>query len=433
MRLAAAAVALALLAGCTDGGGEPAAQASPPRPAGEVVVGVLGEPATLDPYSPNASDLTWALMRPVLPSLYALAPDGRPVPDLAAALTPVARGVRVELSERRWSDGRPVTARDVVLSARRARPPSGFHGLTVRADGGRAVLIEGRVRDWQLRLARLTFVMPGGRFRPEVAAGPWRIVARTPGLGLVYGPNPQAQPPGLRRVVVRYVADTAIMLELFEDGRLQAAAVPSGANLDGRLRALGLEVDEALGWERVVLALDADALAPAVRKGLAAALARSRAARVLLDDDGRPAYTVHPRPGPGGAAGPWKQPAGPGVPGLVRLASPEGDELLDLTARALQVMLEAAGFTVEPIVEEARLVYGPWRKGPSPAGATLLRLAGAPGLGSRRAGLPRRTTVPLFHTETLLAHVPELTGPEANPTLDGPLWNLAAWRYEGAS
>lgn len=432
MRGAGAALALALLAGCTGGGEQPHPAPSPPRPEGEAVVGVLGEPATLDPYAPAASDLTWALVRPVLPSLYALAPTGEPVPDLAGDVTPVAGGVRVALAPRRWSDGRPVTARDVVLSARRARPPSGFHGLTVRADGGRAVVIEGHVRHWPRRLARLTYVLPGGRFRPEIAGGAYRIVRRTPGLGLVYEPNPEAEPPGLRRVSVRYVAEVAIMLELLEDGRLDAAAVPSGVNLDGRLRALGLQVGEALGWERVVLALDPERLSLPVRNALAAALARARAAAVLLGGDGRPAFTAHPQPGPGGAKGPWERPAGRGSPGLVRLATAEGDELLELTARALQAMLERAGFTVEPIVEEARLVYGPWREGGSPAGAVLLRLAGAPGLGGRRAGFTRRTTVPLFHTETLLAHVPGLAGPVVNPTLDGPLWNLAAWRFEDA-
>jgi len=75
---------------CTGGDeGRPPDGASttptPPRePSGSVVVGVYGEPATLDPYSPLASESTWQLVRPVYPSLYRMAPDGSVEADLAA-------------------------------------------------------------------------------------------------------------------------------------------------------------------------------------------------------------------------------------------------------------------------------------------------------------------------------------------------------------
>ena len=139
--------ALALLVSCTGSPDEPEPAesrkaATPPLssdPSGTVTFGVLGEPRTFDPYNRLASDLTYALARPVYPSLYMLLPDGTPEPYLAEDMEAIPGGVRVSIRAAQWSDGSAITSGDVVASARRASLPSGFAlADSVRAAGSPA-------------------------------------------------------------------------------------------------------------------------------------------------------------------------------------------------------------------------------------------------------------------------------------------------------
>jgi peptide/nickel transport system substrate-binding protein len=218
-RLIALAAVVAALAGCTtdvDSPVEPGRRAptEPPDRSGRIVVGLPGEPPTLDPYSPVASELTWEVVRPVYPSLYRFLPDGKVEPALATSIDATGTSAQVTIREASWSDGRPITARDVVRSVRRARGPSGFARIdSARARGRRLVLLQGRVRNWQHALATVAFVLPGGKADRSVAGGPLRIESMIPGLEVVYRPNPMWWGSvGVRKVVVRYTRGVEMLL-----------------------------------------------------------------------------------------------------------------------------------------------------------------------------------------------------------------------------
>ncbi|MGH2820720.1 MAG: ABC transporter substrate-binding protein, partial [Actinomycetota bacterium] len=307
-----------LAAACTGGDddGPLAPSVAAPVSGGAVVVGVIGEPATLDPYSAVASDLTFALVRPLYPSLYSFMPDGTTRPYLASSVSIVEAGARVELGSARWSNGRAIDARDVVASVRRARPPSGFARVSsARVLGPRSVLLRGDEPDWEQTLATAAFVLPKGHASTTVAGGPFVIAARRPGLEIVYEPNPRwrGRPAYLDRITVQFLAGTEILLGLLGDDRLDAAVPLSTVNLDERLDAYGVVHADALGWESIHLDLDGAVLDERARRRLVAAIDREVIEAGFVRADGRVATTLHPQPGPNGAAGPFAaRPSGEG-------------------------------------------------------------------------------------------------------------------------
>jgi ABC-type transport system substrate-binding protein len=425
---------LLLAAACT-GGDDDAAIRSPdaavPEAArgGTAVVGVIGEPATLDPYSPIASDLTFALVRPIYPSLYSFLPDGTTRPYLASSLSIVDAGARVELRAARWSNARAITARDVVASVRRARPPSGFAGLTASARGRRSVLLRGDRLDWEQTLATAAFVLPRGRASRTVAGGPFMIARRHPGLEIVYTPNPRwwGRAAYLDQITVQFLAGTEVLLGLLGDERLDVVVPLSTVNLDDRLDAYDVEHVDTLGWESIQLDLDGATLDEAERRRLVAAIDREVIEAGFVRGDGRIARTLHPEPGPEGAAGKFE--AGPAEgegTGVITMAAASGDELTILVQRVVQTQLASAGFDVELVRVEPSTFYGPWAQD-DPTDAAVRRVAGAPGLTDDPGDLGSLRAWPLLHVETVIAWRPGLHGLEPNPTLEGPLWNADKW------
>jgi ABC-type transport system substrate-binding protein len=420
------------LGACTPGSDDPEPPdvvATPPS-GGSVDLGVVGEPATLDPYGRDASDLTYALVRPVFPTPFRLLPDGNVEADLAASLDEVPGGARLELKEAQWSNGRPITARDVVASIERATPPSGFADIrSATAESRRTVMLRGDVDRWPETLASGAYVLPRGRLlRGRLSGGPFRFARYDQGRRLVYERNGawDGSAPFLDRIAVSFVQSTELLIRLLDEGKLDAAAPPSSVNLDERLDELGLAHQEKRGWEALSLSFDPDD----VTRNQWIATAREVDLRALLAtfirDDGRFTNTLYP--GPKGSEGFWSHVAMPnfGPPlSQMTLAAPEGDELLASLQRAIQLDLERDGITVEVVTAPWSTHYGRWRDD-SPASAALLRASGAPGM----SGPPDDTssfTLPLAHVETIVTWREEVHGIAVNPSLDGPLWNAAEW------
>jgi ABC-type transport system substrate-binding protein len=404
-----------------------------PRRGGSIRVGVIGAPATLDPYSPVASDLTYALVRPIYPSLYELSPRGRPLPALAWKVEPTASGARVFLRRARWSDGAPVTADDVVASVERATEPSGFarvHGA--RAVSRRVVALDFQIRFWERALATSTYVLPGGVGRVHrgglVGGRAWRSSAYRPGLKIVYEPNrriDRAERPYLDRVTVLFYETHAVLLEALRDGRVDVAVPPSTINLSDRLDEMGVIHDSALGWESVWMDLQ-ESIGRPERAAIVAAIDRDALEDGFVRDDGRVATTLHP--GPRGSRGLWHGSMGKRakVQDPVRLSIPMGDELLSLVQRGIQIQLSRSKIDLDTIVGAASDFYGPWRD-VSPSDVALVRSAGAPGLRDRKRQAKELTALPLFHVRTYVAWRDGIEGIAVNPTLDGPLWDIESW------
>jgi hypothetical protein len=413
-RIAAFCLALLYLGGCTSTETPAPRVASPSTshpsatPAGgqrTFTFGFLGEPATLDPYSPLASDLTYALLRPLYPSLYRLLPDGSAEPSLAASLQKNGNQTEIELIDARWSNGRAITARDVVASVERARAPSGFAGVqSARATGKRTIVLNGDVDE--LDLATAAFVLPGGRSRPGLSGGPYRLVRREPGLRFVYASNPRwhGAAPTVPRLEVQFYEFAATMRTRLKNEKLDAAAIPSTVNLAERLDAADLQHDSALGWESIHLEFSPGALTVEEQRGVDTLIDRAALAEGFIRDDGRVVRR---------ALSGRKD-----LPASLSLAIPAGDELLSLIQRALQFRFDEANVTVDLVETDAKTFYGPWRTD-SPADAALVRSSGAPGQSLE--------AFPLFEVATYLVWRSGVTGLMVNPTFDGPLWNVEEW------
>ena len=405
------------------------ALSSPVRPSGTVRFGVLGEPATLDPYSPKASDLTHALARPVFPSLFRLLPDGTTEPYLAEGIESIPGGVRVSIRAAQWSDGSLITSGDVVASARRARLPSGFAlADSARAAGSTAVEFRGRGVDWEQALAAGAFVLPGGRARSK-AGGPFRIRSRTPGLEVVLAPNRRwvGGSVGLERVRVQFIQNLSTMMYLLKKDRLDVAALPSAVNLGFRLEEAELRYDSTLGWESIALDFSAGDLSVRDRRALAASVRRDALRAGFVRDDGRISDTLAPGPGAGGADGSWTKPStSPArLQGrTISLGAPVGDELLNSLQHVIQLQLDDHDVRADLLDVDVRTFYGRWARH-GPADAYIVRSFGAPGLPEPRAD--GEAAMPLFHVATYLAWIEDVRGPAANPSIEGPLWNLESW------
>ena len=388
---------------------------SPPAaPEGEVRVGVVGEPATLDPYAVDASDLTLALTRPLYPSLFRLLPDGEARPELALSLDETASGARIRLREASWSDGRPITARDVIRSVEEARPPSGLALVrTAEARGARTVVFTGEVGDWPRTLARAAPIVSSRR---GVYGGPFVLAERTPGLELVLEPNSRwwGRPVGLERVRVRHIASLDIMIALLKRGELDVGATPSALNLSGRLDAVGLEWAQALGWESVWMDFGAADVSASERQGVAEALDLARMESVFVASLGRLVSTPD-RSGVGSR--PLQE---------LDIAAPRDDEILILYQEAVYEQLKGAGIASELSAIESTEFYGGWLRD-NPVDVALRRSTGVPGA---LPGVGAADALPLARVSTVLAWRPGIRGPRPNPTLEGPLWNLESWSRE---
>jgi ABC-type transport system substrate-binding protein len=444
--------------------------------------------------SPASSDLLRAVLPSfflVTPDLeyrpYLL--DGEPQVRRAGGAMVIRFRIR---EEARWSDGRPVTVQDVAFTRNvmidSVRPDGFDHLVAVEAESpkvGRLVL-DPPLASWRELFSAGRFVLPahaadapdaaaGWDRGPPVSAGPYRLEGWTRGrsVSLIADPMFWGPPPGIRRVEVAFVPDPTTAIQLLGRGGLDAVAPMLGVSWGRRLDAIpGVSVSEAVGPHVVHLVIGAEAV-PLVtaRRGMADAIDRPRLAEALLRDEAVAADSVLV-PQQSGFLPAWARYRGPvssvAVGQELDLVYPRG-ELIDLVARYLQAELDRAGVDVDLVGLEADVFHGifvpqrrfdlaiwPARTGPSPQlgpwvdveGAAppltglrdraLARLAaeaagGGPGvLEAAQARLAELAPVlPLFQPEVTMAWRDGVRGIHANPTADGPLWNVAEWRLPG--
>jgi hypothetical protein len=331
-----------------------------PRQGGSITFGVLGEPKTLNPYSQQASELTNAIADPLYPSLFTLDPDGTTSPELAERIDIDGRRATITLrQDARWTNGEPITSRDVVASWKRAGRGSGFEVVKdMRAVSGKTVVATGVAQNWEATLATDAPVLPVGHFDPRVTGGPFEVVDRRRGLSITLERSPSwwGGEAHLERVVIQHIDSVEIMLELLGSKRLDAAWVPSTVNLEQRLDRAGLLSTARYLGERIVFS-------GRVARALAGAVDEDVLDADLLRDDGEP----------------FRRSATGVLPLGFSLAVPHGDELLSLLQRAIQIQLADRGVRMDQIETDVATFYGSWEES-SPADARLLRSQGsAPG------------------------------------------------------
>jgi peptide/nickel transport system substrate-binding protein len=251
------ALAFLLLVSCV------VACAAPAPARRDVVIGIVGEPASVFADDPGARVLAAAVTEP----LVALDPRGEFVPRLAAEVPtvgngglrvvsddPTASGGRLVATFRlrdglRWQDGEPITAEDVRFA--HDVDAGAVAGSETRWLADRVAAVE--VVD--ARLVRVVYranerwdayplaprVLPrhilatadvakrAAYDREPVHAGPFSVAAWVPGYGVTLSAfrDHTGGPPALGRIEVRFFPDRNAILDAFRRGLIDVAPSPA--------------------------------------------------------------------------------------------------------------------------------------------------------------------------------------------------------------
>ncbi|MGE5677603.1 MAG: peptide ABC transporter substrate-binding protein [Pseudomonadota bacterium] len=120
-------LAFSTIAGCSPKAAEPAAsnEAAPQAAEKKVIYALPKEPETLDP-TLNVYSRSSIVLQNLFRGLYKVGPDDRPVPALADSYTVDEAGTKYTFKIRenaKWTDGKPVTAKDFEYSWKRVLNP----------------------------------------------------------------------------------------------------------------------------------------------------------------------------------------------------------------------------------------------------------------------------------------------------------------------
>jgi peptide/nickel transport system substrate-binding protein len=381
--------------GCTPGEDtvpRPTEPPDRPPPAGTLRLGYPEEPVTLNPIR-AASAPPRDILRAVLPSFFLITPDLRYRPYLLDGEPEVAvSGDRMTVSfvirdDARWSDGRPVTVKDVEFTWRvmtdQGLPVAVRDGfdrvVAVRESSEKegTLILSPPFSRWRDLFSAGRFVLPahagtrrgvtGWDRGPPVTAGPFRLGRWVGGrsISLVAEPSFWGPRPLLRRIEVVFVPDPTTAILLLRQGRLDAVAPMPGVSWGRRLAAApGTRVSEAYGPDLVHLAMNTGQLSRAgLRRGIADAIDRDRFAEVLLRGEGRRADGVL-APEQADAAPAWARYGQGGGVDVGRddelsLAYPRG-EILDLLAKYVRAELGRSGVDVEIVPLDAEVFHDSW-------------------------------------------------------------------------
>ncbi len=330
-RAAAVAVAMlvALLAaacGSDDGGGA--------ERGGTLIDAEDSAPAIVNPLLADGANVTaQRVVSNVLQNLLTNDETGAYVPQLAEAVPSgedVATGpLRVTFRlrpEARWSDGRPVTAQDVVFTWRtmmsddyQIASRTGWDQIRAITPGRTAaggdcppatcltVAFRGDYAPWKdvFSGAGGSYVLPRHVLRGEdfntvwnsggvVGSGPFTLEELQPGVRAVLARDPDwwasgdtGGGPFLDRIVVNFLDSPAATLTALRQGEAQMASFLPDPELIGRARDIpGMTVQQvpSLFFEHIVINTEAPPLHdPAVRRALAHAIDRDEVVEVLQE------------------------------------------------------------------------------------------------------------------------------------------------------
>ncbi|HEY6487013.1 MAG TPA: ABC transporter substrate-binding protein, partial [Candidatus Cybelea sp.] len=243
---------LAVPSGCSREGGR--------AQAGEVRFDLAADPRNLNPLftSPDAASVEQQVARLAFEPFVDLDPQGRPIPALLEripteqnrGLSADGRTIRYELRRGvRWSDGVPVSTKDVLFTLRAITDPlnpvrshEGYDLIDRAYAIGPQRVVFHLTRAWAPAVTSYfsygfspQFVLPEHVLRlqsplaraafnadPSVGDGPFTFVSWRRGEGMRYRANPRywRGKPAVARLVVRSVPDPSTNLLLLQSGEL---------------------------------------------------------------------------------------------------------------------------------------------------------------------------------------------------------------------
>lgn len=302
------AAAAAVVIGCSV-----ACRPAHPPPAGRLVIAVRADVTGFFPNPPLSNEAyTWLLNASIFEGLTRHDPDHRIEPALAVRWeNPDERTYLFELRDGlRFSDGRPVHARDVAASllapARHGWPTRDYlHSIeSAEVQGDRLLKLRTREPDLVL-LTKLPwgYVIPADAVDAKpvaaVGTGPYRLQSWTPGREFVLARNTYYRGPA--------AAFTEVLFAMEPDGRARVARVLDGQadladhvpyeSLDGLKARRGVRAVERPGLTVMLLALGVDRAPfddPRVREAIDLALDRETLVASALGGHGHVANQLVP-------------------------------------------------------------------------------------------------------------------------------------------
>ena len=221
-----------------------------PHRGGTLTLALTADPATLNRF--EAADVaSLRAIAPTLPNLYQARPDLSVEPDLATAMPTIsADGLRYTVHLRpaaRWSDGKPITADDVIATVGIETNPGldtdvafDWRGLdhVARVDDHTVTFVLSQPLAPFLANSLVTFVAPAHIYSPidvhrmrtdptnqvvPVSGGPFMFLKRVPGqeIQLVANPTYYRGRPYLDKLIEKVIPDAGAELTALQDGVVQ--------------------------------------------------------------------------------------------------------------------------------------------------------------------------------------------------------------------
>ena len=326
-----------------------------------------------------------------------------------------------------------------------------------------------------------------------VGSGPFKFQEWKKGQSLTLERNENywGEKAGLKEVVMRFIPDTNTQTASLQSAEVQFIDPPPDIGLLPKLEDFeGVEVQVKAGtiWEHIAFNVEA---VPNLKMRQAIAYGINRAQVIdeilkgqvkplesVLVPDQKPYYTpawadyVHD---PDKASDLVKQAKSEGAKTEVTFSTTSGDRLRETLQQIVQQQLKDVGITIDIKNTSADTFFGQWTvqgkfdmgewawlANPDPTSTTLFSANQLPPNGqnwyrykndkvtslweesdktadvNKRADLIRQAQdlmvmdmplIPMYQRPVYYAYSDNLSGPEANPTLAGPFWNLGDWKF----
>ena len=326
-----------------------------------------------------------------------------------------------------------------------------------------------------------------------IGSGPFKLKEWKKGqsLTLVSNENYWGKKPGLKEVVMRFIPDTNTQTASLQSAEVQFIDPPPDIGLLDKLEsydAVEVQVKAGTIWEHIAFNVEAVPNLK-IRQAIAYGINRKQVLDKILKGqvkplesflvpDQKPYYTpawadyAHD---PDRAEQLVKEAKSEGAKTEITFSTTAGDRLRETLQQVVQQQLKDVGITINIKNTSADTFFGQWTPegkfemgewawlaNPDPSSTSLFSANQVPPKGqnyyryknqkvsdlllesdktvavNKRADLLRQAQdlmvqdmpiIPMYQRPVYYAYADNLSGPQANPTLAGPFWNLEDWKF----